>query len=632
MRRATPRQMHLLQGASVSRLSSLVCVCAGHQSLHTLSQRPTVNASLDIELAISQKRCITQQNIRRQKEAEIQWKGFAEEIRAGKRKAFLDHLEERELVNQVVGPREVLDKVFTDKRTGLYTGIDPTAPSLHVGHMLPIMVLAWAFNWGYPIHFILGGATARFGDPTGRLGPRQTEHRSVRTANMASMHMQLKRISASIEDYGRRHGYKKEWAWRRALTNNNVWWNGTPFVEVLRDLGMHMRLGPMLGRDTVKTRLEGNGMSFAEFSYPLMQAWDWWELFKKGVQVQVGGSDQFGNILFGMEAVKQTAKNTAIEIDRRPVEEDADKPAGLTTPLLTTSSGEKIGKSAGNAVWLDKDMTSTFELYQYFVRTPDDQVERYLKMFTFLPLDKITQLMEETRQDPSKRVAQHALAREFVDIVHGPIEAEAAATQHRQLFRPRSSISEPTPPPTQPSNIPPHLANDPKYSFMNRAAGNKFAKPTNYKNMESNRVTLPRSLVLEQPLAKVLYNAGLVVSNSEGHRLIVGKGVSVGSRPGDSGQMSDALEFTPIKTWVPAKTPDFLIDGNLLIIKIGKWKLKLIELIDDEEFDKRGLDVPGWAEFKEKKAAGQITTASQITEMPETPFRLRKYHNNRESE
>lgn len=105
-------------------------------------------------------------------------------------------------------------------------------------------------------------------------------------------------------------------------------------------------------------------MSYAEFSYPLMQAWDWWVLFKKGVQVQVGGADQFGNILFGMDAVKHVAKNTAIDIDRRSVEEDVDKPVGLTTPLLTTAAGEKLGKSAGNAVWLDKDMTSTFELYQ----------------------------------------------------------------------------------------------------------------------------------------------------------------------------------------------------------------------------------------------------------------------------
>lgn len=262
------------------------------------------------------------------------------------------------------------------------------------------------------------------------------------------------------------------------------------------------------------------------------------------------------------------------------------------------------------------------------MRTPDDQVEKYLKMFTFLPLEKIAEIMAESTQDPSKRVAQHALAKEFVDIVHGPIEAEAAATQHRQLFRPRSSTSEPTPPPTQPPNIPANLASNPKYSFMNRAAGNPYAKPLNYKNMESNRVLLPRSLVLEQPLGKVLYNAGLVSSNSEGHRLIVGRGVSIGSRPGDSGQMSDSLEFTPIRTWVPGKNAQFLIDGNLLIVKIGKWKLKLIELIDDEEFEKQGLDVPGWAEFKEKKAAGEINTVNTMKELPETPFKLRKYHDN----
>lgn len=115
----------------------------------------------------------------------------------------------------------------------------------------------------------------------------------------------------------------------------------------------------------VKTRLSsGDGMSFAEFSYPLMQAWDWWTLFKNGTQVQVGGADQYGNILFGMDAVKSISKNTMYELDRKPLDDDLDKPIGLTTPLLTTASGEKFGKSAGNAIWLDKDMTSTFELYQ----------------------------------------------------------------------------------------------------------------------------------------------------------------------------------------------------------------------------------------------------------------------------
>lgn len=126
-------------------------------------------------------------------------------------------------------------------------------------------------------------------------------------------------------------------------------------------------------------------MSFAEFSYPLMQAWDWWELFKRGHQVQVGGSDQFGNILFGMDAVKALAKNTAIEQDRRDVENDIDKPIGLTTPLLLTSSGEKFGKSAGNAIWLDKDLTSTFDLYQV-CSPPSPKTFRYRLLTTFSSL------------------------------------------------------------------------------------------------------------------------------------------------------------------------------------------------------------------------------------------------------
>lgn len=360
-------------------------------------------------------------------------------------------------------------------------------------------------------------------------------------------------------------------------------------------------------------------MSFAEFSYPLMQAWDWWELFKRGHQVQVGGSDQFGNILFGMDAVKALAKNTAIELDRRDVENDIDKPIGLTTPLLLTSSGEKFGKSAGNAIWLDKDLTSTFDLYQvcssppktfslpvtdnvqFFVRTADADVERYLKMFTFLSLEEISSIMKEQNEDPSQRVAQHTLAREFVELVHGPVEAEAALLQHRQLFRSRSSTATPTPPPMRIPKMPESFAQRPQSQFLNAQAGNKYASQTNHGNMPGTRATLPRSLINEQQLHKVLYNLGLVSSNNEGHRLIANRGAYVGSRPGDSGKMSDALEFTPILTWPPEETQKYIMNGDLLVIKVGKWKFKIVNIIDDEEFDKRGLTAPGWEEFKDKK-------------------------------
>jgi tyrosyl-tRNA synthetase len=415
------------------------------------------------------------------------------------------------------------------------------------------------------------------------------------------MHMQLKKLGASIEAYGARHGYKWEWAWRRALTNNNIWWNKTTLVEVLRDLGSYIRLGPMLGRDTVKTRLAtGDGMSLAEFTYPIMQAWDWWNLFQKGFQVQVGGSDQFGNILFGMDAVKSISKNTVIELSRNPLEDDLEKPMGFTTPLLTTSSGEKFGKSAGNAIWLDPDMTSLFDLYQFFVRTPDADVGRYLKMFTFLPLPKIAEIMEEQNKDPSKRVAQHTLATEFVELAHGPKAAHAASLQHKHLFRARSSTAPPTPAPVTP-RIPENFSRSPNSKFWNPQSGNPYAPQVNFSNMEGPQITLPQSLVYNQPFHRILYSAGMVESKNEGHRIISSGGAYVGASPGRKEQMPDALAYTPIKTWLPEKTQEFIMGGKTLITKIGKWKVKIINIISDEEFRERGLTAPGWQEFEESR-------------------------------
>ncbi|KAE8152627.1 hypothetical protein BDV25DRAFT_150766 [Aspergillus avenaceus] len=543
---------------------------------------------------LNQTRCVTQNYIQRTNEANAEWAKIGKEIKAGKRKSFAQHLEERELLHDVVGQKELLHQIVTEKRAGLYAGVDPTAPSLHVGHMLPFMVLAWGYVWGLPVTFLLGGATSRVGDPTGRLKDREQVHSSVRKAHMASMHMQLKKLGMSIEAYGRRHGYEKQWAWRRALKNNNIWWNKTPLLEILRDLGTHMRLGPMLGRDTVKNRLQkGDGMSFAEFTYPILQAWDWWTLFKQGVQVQVGGADQYGNILFGMDAVKAISKNTAWEQDRNQLLREIDRPVGITTPLLTSPSGEKFGKSAGNAVWLDKDMTSTFELYQFFVRTPDDAVERYLKMFTFVPLPEIASIMEEQNKDPSKRVAQHKLAAEFVELIHGKEESDAVAVQHRQLFRKRDSMEEPTPIPKTTRPAPKSRSS---YSeFDNMQSGNPYAPQTNHTNMPTSNVTLPESLVYDQAFNKVLWAAGLVRSKGEAHRLISNKGAYVGSRPGDSGPMSDDLTFTPIKTWPGSRTQEFVVDGNKMFLKLGKWKMKIVTIVSDAEFRKRRLTAPGWS-------------------------------------
>lgn len=369
----------------------------------------------------------------------------------------------------------------------------------------------------------------------------------------------------------------------------------------------------------MKTRLSGEGMSIAEFSYPLMQAWDWWVLFQKGVQVQVGGSDQFGNILFGIDAVKGISRNTAIQEARNSLENELDFPVGLTTPLLTNSTGQKLGKSAGNAIWLDKDMTSTFELYQYFVRLPDDAVERYLKMFTFIPLPKIAEIMEEQNRDPSKRVAQHALAYDFVELIHGTKEAEAVSWQHRQLFRPRSSTAEPTPLPSQGSQPTSGHPKSPYAAFINPQSGNKHAPQVSFADMPSVKTTLPRSLVYNQPFNRILWYTGMVASKSEGNRIIANGGAYVGSRPGDSGQMSDELSFTPIKDFAREKTEKYILDGKILVLKIGKWKFKMVDIISDEEFDGMAGQFPGWEQIKtyrdevRKEEAAKAQAAEQKT-------------------
>ncbi|OJD33731.1 tyrosyl-trna synthetase [Diplodia corticola] len=542
-------------------------------------------------------RPITQGHLRKTIEAEWHWKEQAKEIQAGRKQAFLSFLEERGFVQQVVGKREDLDSLMTAKRIGAYCGVDPTAPSLHVGHLLPFMVIFWMYLHGFHAITLLGGATAKIGDPTGRTTDRDHQASALRKANMAQMHVQIKRLWVSVERVGRKYGYMREWAWRRALMNNNEWLSRVDIVEFLRVMGPAMRLGPMLSRDTVKLRQQaGVGMSLGEFTYPALQAWDWWHLFSRNdVQLQIGGQDQFGNILAGIDAINHVKK---ANLDPALTEKLADprkkgvlKSAfGLTVPLLTTSSGEKFGKSAGNAIWLSKEMTSSFDLYAFLVRTSDADVERYLKLFTFLPLSTIKKVVQEHELDPSKRLAQHLLAREFVDLVHGEAAAEATAAQHQAYFG-----KQPPPPavPETTSDAVPGRPGDPK-NFINVTSGNKFAPQVTAANAPDMNVLLPESLVYGSNFAKVLWSAGLVASRSEGHRLVVNQGAYVGGEPSSIAPMGDSLKFTPIKHGQNGIPEKFIFDENQLLIRIGKWKVKAITIIPDKEFAAKGLTAPGW--------------------------------------
>ncbi len=360
-------------------------------------------------------------------------------------------------------------------------------------------------------------------------------------------------------------------------------------------------------------------MPFDEFSYPLMQAWDWWELFKRGAQVQIGGADQFGNILTGVEAIKAIKKIEPVHFENdaefqqpsanspgSPSSEsvkDNDKlnePIGFTVPLLTTSAGAKFGKSEGNAIWIDTAMTSCFDQYQFFLRCADADVEKYLKLFTFLSIPDIQAVMEQHRLDESKRTAQHTLAFEFIELMHGLGEAERTQQQHKQLFGGELSIDSLR---AEESVAPSHAQTEEQQGYTSSGSSRSRHPPAPATSSESSssssiRLVLPQSLVLGQHISKVLYHAGLVSSKAEGFRLIANKGCRAGSKTGPNAvtaTMGDSLAYTPA-TNPSADAATYVIDGNLLILKAGKWKVRIINLVSDDEFKSRGLTCPGWGE------------------------------------
>ncbi|KAI5294266.1 tyrosyl-tRNA synthetase [Ascosphaera atra] len=412
---------------------------------------------------------------------------------------------------------------------------------------------------------------------------------------MANMHMQMKKLGNSVERYAAKYGYERDWAWRRVLVNNNTWWLKKPFSEVAKLMMRHVRIGPMLGRDSFKNRIESKeGMTFAEFAYPIMQAWDWWELYRNDCLVQVGGSDQEGNIRFGADTIMSMIKSgVAHEVPEEkryapvnPIDNNRDihRPMGITTPILTTAKGQKIGKSAGNAIWLDPDMTPVLEFYQHFLHTSDEDVERYLKMFTFMPLSQIGNTMKKHREDPSKCYAQNKLAFEFTELIHGTESAKQAMEQVSAL----SKIS------TVPMIDDPELVRT-QYASTDpaRHSGTVQANPF---NSTSFNLILPRSLVVGQYFHKVLWSAGLADSKKAAYQLIVSNGAAVASRPDSNKPMDDAIAYVPIRPWPADVTEGFISDGDLMILRAGKWKVKIIKIVPDEQYEKLGLSCPGWKE------------------------------------
>ncbi|WPG97247.1 tyrosyl-tRNA synthetase [Acrodontium crateriforme] len=487
-------------------------------------------------------------------------------------KSILALLEERGYINQLAGDRHALDTLLQTRKTGFYAGVDPTAPSLHLGHLLPFMVLFWLYHHGHHVVSLVGGGTARVGDPSGRLVSRAEVALSVHSDNLASMRTQLDKLWGNVERYGRRHGFDAEGAGGgKEVLDNGTWLDKLNILEFLRIVGNGVRMGTMLGRDTVRNKMEkGDGMSFAEFTYPLLQGWDWWHMFReRKIQVQVGGGDQFGNIVAGMDAVKYIVQHSASEEDKakwldgegRLREEST--PMGLTVPLLTTASGEKFGKSAGNALWLDETMTSAFDLYGFLLRSSDGDVARYLKLFTFVSTEEIAAVMVTHASDPGKRHAQHLLASEVLELVHGPEQAAKTRAEHQALRNP--------------------------------SLASLISKTNEPGSTTEARTLLPSSLITGTSLSRILYHAGIVKSKSEGARSVAKGGVYIALQ---NASEDGELKFASVKDLPQSATAlDYVVDG-LLVFRIGKWKVRVIEVVDDADFEKQGLDAPGWQEWK----------------------------------
>ncbi len=314
-----------------------------------------------------------------------------------------DVLKERGFVQQVTN-EEAVRQLFAEGPVTVYVGYDPTANSLHVGHLFTVMALLHVQRCGHRPIALVGGGTARVGDPSGKTEMRPMLEAQHIDANVAALRAQLETL------FGRSQG-------TAALANNADWLMSLHYIDFLRDIGRHFSVNKMLSAETYKIRLE-KGLSFIEFNYQILQAYDFLQLYRKhGCTLQMGGDDQWGNILAGVDLVRRLEH---VQVH------------GMTFPLLLTATGAKMGKTAAGAVWLDPHKLSVFDYYQYFINTHDADVVKMLGFFTFLPMDEIRAV--EALSGADLNIVKSILAFEATSIVHGIEEALKAHKAAQAAF------------------------------------------------------------------------------------------------------------------------------------------------------------------------------------------------------
>jgi len=315
---------------------------------------------------------------------------------------FVEELRWRGLLHDMIpGTEELLAK----EKVSAYIGFDPTASSLHIGSLIPIILLMHLQRHGHKPIALVGGATGMIGDPSFKAEERKMLSEEALQKNVAGIERQLR--------------YYLDFEQGAELVNNYDWFKPFSLLDFLREVGKHISVNYMMAKDSVKKRLE-TGISFTEFSYQLIQGYDFYWLWKnKGVMLQMGGSDQWGNIVTGTELIRRIAGGEAY---------------ALTVPLVTKADGSKFGKTEQGNVWLDATLTSPYQFYQFWLNTSDEDAARYIKMFTFLPQTTIEALAAEHAVNPAQRVLQKKLAEEVTCLVHGHEEYETALAATVVLF------------------------------------------------------------------------------------------------------------------------------------------------------------------------------------------------------
>lgn len=321
------------------------------------------------------------------------------------RNSLVEELQWRGMIHDIMpGTEEQLSKEMT---TG-YVGFDPTADSLHIGNLVPVMLLVHLQRAGHKPVALVGGATGLVGDPSGKSAERPLLDTDTLNHNLESQKKQLQKFLNFDESDN-----------AAEIVNNNDWFKDIGFLEFIRDVGKHITVNYMMSKDSVKNRLEG-GMSFTEFSYQLVQGYDFYHLYQNHhCKLQMGGSDQWGNIVTGTELIRRKAQGEAF---------------ALTAPLIKKADGSKFGKSEGGNVWLDPEKTSPYKFYQYWLNTSDEDAANFIKVFTLLPKEEIEALEKEHAEAPHMRILQKALAEDVTRRVHSEEDLQTAINASKILF------------------------------------------------------------------------------------------------------------------------------------------------------------------------------------------------------